>query len=96
MQIEMPPLRERGSDIQALAVLFMQKLAKQLGMPPVPMGEDVIAGLLAYNWPGNVRELRNLIERSLILGRFPVEFRKARLRQRQRARRWKRSRSAIS
>ncbi|MBD1549437.1 sigma-54-dependent transcriptional regulator [Roseibium aggregatum] len=75
LQLEMPPLRERGSDIEELAALFMQKLAKQLGMPPVPMGEDVVAGLLAYDWPGNVRELRNMIERSLILGRFPEEFR---------------------
>ena len=75
MQIEMPPLRDRGMDIQELAALFMQKLAKQLGMPPVPMGNDVLAGLLAYKWPGNVRELRNLVERSLILGRFPDEVR---------------------
>lgn len=74
MQIEMPPLRERGTDIQELAVLFMQKLARQLGMPPVPMDDEVVAGLLAYDWPGNVRELRNLVERSLILGRFPEEF----------------------
>ena len=75
LQLEMPPLRERGADIEELAALFMQKLAKQLGMPPVPMGEDVVVGLLAYDWPGNVRELRNMIERSLILGRFPEEFR---------------------
>lgn len=75
LQLEMPPLRDRGADIGELAALFMQKLAKQLGMPPVPMGEDVVAGLLAYDWPGNVRELRNMIERSLILGRFPEEFR---------------------
>ena len=75
LQLEMPPLRERGADIVELAALFMQKLAKQLGMPPVPMGEDVVAGLLAYDWPGNVRELRNMIERSLILGRFPEEVR---------------------
>ena len=74
LQIEMPPLRERGDDICELAELFMSKLAVQLGMPPVPIGPDVAAGLLAYEWPGNVRELRNMIERSLILGRFPVEM----------------------
>ncbi len=73
MQIEMPPLRDRGADIEELAALFMQKLARQLGMPPVPMDADVISGLRAYQWPGNVRELRNLVERSLILGRFPDE-----------------------
>jgi DNA-binding NtrC family response regulator len=39
------------------------------------MDGAVRAGLTRYTWPGNVRELRNLIERSLILGRFPPEFR---------------------
>jgi len=74
LQIEMPPLRERGDDIRELAALFMQKLALQLGMPPVPLTDEVVAGLLDYDWPGNVRELRNMIERTLILGRFPDEF----------------------
>ncbi len=77
MQLSMPPLRARGLDIRQLAELFMQKLALQLGMPPVELDEEVTAGLMAYEWPGNVRELRNLIERSLILGRFPDEFRQS-------------------
>ncbi|MDP2699969.1 sigma-54 dependent transcriptional regulator [Thalassospira sp.] len=76
MQIAMPPLRQRGDDSLELAKLFMAKLSKQLGMPPVLIDGSVQAGLAAYDWPGNVRELRNLIERSLILGKFPVEFRK--------------------
>lgn len=75
MQMHMPPLRDRGDDVLELAGLFMNKLGKQLGMPPVTMDGAVRAGLTRYNWPGNVRELRNLIERSLILGRFPPEFR---------------------
>jgi len=41
----------------------------------VPMDAAVRAGLTRYDWPGNVRELRNLIERTLILGKFPAEFR---------------------
>ncbi|WP_353612768.1 sigma-54 dependent transcriptional regulator [Labrenzia sp. CP4] len=74
LQLEMPPLRERGDDIRELASLFMQKLSVQLGMPPVPFTDEVVSGLLAYEWPGNVRELRNTVERTLILGRFPAEF----------------------
>ena len=74
LQLEMPPLRERGDDIRELASRFMQKLSVQLGMPPVPFTDEVVSGLLAYEWPGNVRELRNTIERTLILGRFPAEF----------------------
>ncbi len=75
MQLYLPPLRERGDDVQELAVLFMHKLSQQLGMPPVPIDSPVRASLARYPWPGNVRELRNLIERSLILGRFPDDFR---------------------
>lgn len=76
MQIQMPPLRDRGDDVLELASLFMAKLSKQLGMPPVVIDAAARAGMLDYDWPGNVRELRNLIERSLILGRFPPEVRK--------------------
>ena len=46
-------------------------------MPTVEIDASARAGLAAYGWPGNVRELRNLIERSLILGGFPDDFRRA-------------------
>lgn len=72
--IHMPPLKDRGTDVQDLADLFMAKLSQQLGMPPVAITSEVRAALAAYSWPGNVRELRNLIERSLILGRFAPDF----------------------
>jgi DNA-binding NtrC family response regulator len=49
-------------------------LSKQLGMPEVAITPEVREGLLAYDWPGNVRELRNMVERTLILGRFPQEI----------------------
>ncbi|MCL5776219.1 sigma-54 dependent transcriptional regulator [Limibaculum sp. FT325] len=71
LQIDLPPLKDRGGDVHDLAELFMQKLSRQLGMPAVPIGAEVRAALAAYDWPGNVRELRNLVERALILGRFP-------------------------
>lgn len=75
MQLHLPPLRDRDGDALELADLFMNKLSQQLGMPPVAIDVPVRAALLRYAWPGNVRELRNLIERSLILGRFPEDFR---------------------
>jgi DNA-binding NtrC family response regulator len=75
MQINLAPLRDRDHDVLELADLFMHKLSRQLGMPPVEIDEAAKAMLLSYNWPGNVRELRNLIERTLILGRFPVDLR---------------------
>ncbi|GEO85772.1 MULTISPECIES: sigma-54-dependent transcriptional regulator [Alphaproteobacteria] len=75
MQLKLPPLRDRGDDVLELASLFMHKLSQQLGMPMVPIDKAAKAVLSAYAWPGNVRELRNLIERSLILGGFPEDFR---------------------
>jgi DNA-binding NtrC family response regulator len=74
MQINLPPLRNRGADVQDLAALFMQEISQQLGMPPVPITERVSACLARYDWPGNIRELRNLIERTVILGVFPEDF----------------------
>ena len=74
MQIHLPPLKDRGSDVLELAELFMDRLSQQLGMPPVPIADQDRAMLTKYNWPGNVRELRNLVERTLILGRFPEDI----------------------
>lgn len=74
MQIHLPPLKDRGQDVQELADLFMTKLSQQLGTPKVSIGVDARSALAAYSWPGNVRELRNLVERTLILGRFPDDF----------------------
>lgn len=74
MQIHLPPLKERDGDAVELAVLFMKKLSAQLAMPAVPIDAATRRALSTYDWPGNVRELRNLIERTLILGRFPDGF----------------------
>src|SRR6185436_1472920 len=66
--IDLPPLRERLSDIPELAAHFARGAGKRLGgMPLVPTPQDY-AALLAYSWPGNVRELAAVIERAAILG----------------------------
>ncbi|NTF33163.1 sigma-54-dependent transcriptional regulator [Rhizobium skierniewicense] len=75
MEIYLAPLRDRERDVVELTELFMHKLSQQLGMPPVAIDDAVRTMLLAYRWPGNVRELRNFVERSLILGRFPLDLR---------------------
>lgn len=77
MEIRMPRLHERGDDVLELAELFMRELAPQLGLQPVPIDNRVKAYLTHYDWPGNIRELRNLIERALILGRFPTMLERA-------------------
>jgi transcriptional regulator with GAF, ATPase, and Fis domain len=66
--ISLPPLRDRGDDIPALAAHFALRAAKRLGtLPLVPTPEDNHL-LLSYPWPGNVRELAAVIERAAILG----------------------------
>ncbi|MFD2142626.1 sigma-54 dependent transcriptional regulator [Ancylobacter oerskovii] len=70
MQIRLPPLRERREDIEELALQFVKTLSRQLGVPAILFDAAAREALRSYRWPGNIRELRNVIERSLILGRF--------------------------
>ncbi|MDR2128092.1 MAG: sigma-54 dependent transcriptional regulator [Burkholderiaceae bacterium] len=64
--IHVPPLRERGEDIAALAQHFVDRRRQTQGLPTLPLASAALASLAAYHWPGNVRELRNVIERALI------------------------------
>ncbi len=72
INIIIPPLRERRDDVLPLARHFMGLLSAQLGVPAVTISDEIMQAMFVYAWPGNVRELRNLIERSLILGKFPI------------------------
>lgn len=63
----LPPLRERGDDVLLLAQHFIERMAKQHGLPVPPIPADVRRALLAYHWPGNIRELKNAVERALLL-----------------------------
>jgi DNA-binding NtrC family response regulator len=65
--VELPPLRERGGDVELLVRLWTARLAEQHGLAP-PRYEPAALKLLGrYRWPGNVRELRNFCERMAIL-----------------------------
>jgi transcriptional regulator with GAF, ATPase, and Fis domain len=66
--ILLPPLRERGQDIPALARHFAERAAIRFGLAPRMPAPDDIAALLAYPWPGHVRELQTVIDRAAILG----------------------------
>jgi two-component system response regulator HydG len=70
VEITMPPLRARGTDILLLAQTFLGQLARQQGKPVRRISPAVAERLLAYAWPGNIRELRNCIERAVALARF--------------------------
>lgn len=65
--LQLPPLRERGSDILLLADYFVEKHAKLHDSSVRRISTPAIDALMAYHWPGNVRELENVIERAVIL-----------------------------
>jgi transcriptional regulator with PAS, ATPase and Fis domain len=67
VQIKLPPLRERKTDIPLLANHFLQKFSA-LHASVCTISEDALRRLTSYDWPGNVRELENVIERALALG----------------------------
>ena len=70
IQIKLPPLRSRGTDILLLAQHYLEEFAKSSGKQIVGFSEPAAKKLLDYPWPGNVRELRNAIERAVVLTRF--------------------------
>jgi DNA-binding NtrC family response regulator len=65
--LQIPPLRARSLDIEALAIDFVRDAAQKLGRTPPRLSRDAIAALRAHAWPGNVRELRNVIERAVLV-----------------------------
>ena len=67
LMIRVPPLRERLSDIEAVAYSILDKLSIETGAGPVELDRDALALLCSYAWPGNVRELRNTLERAVLL-----------------------------
>ncbi len=71
MPIKMPPLRDRGNDVQLLFNFFMDRLAAELRVDAVELLHSDWERLQRYPWPGNVRELRNVVERTLMLGELP-------------------------
>ena len=65
--IDIPPLRERQSEIEGIARVLLAKACADAGRPLLELGRDAIARLESYEWPGNVRELKNAIERAVLL-----------------------------
>ena len=70
--IAMPPLRERGNDIELLAQHFLQLLNKQESSGK-SFAPATLAALYAHSWPGNVRELKNYVQRAYILADEIIE-----------------------
>lgn len=67
IELQLPALRDRPTDIAPLVEYFAKKYAKQYGRPVVGPSSALLAEMKQYHWPGNVRELQHAIERAIIL-----------------------------
>ena len=67
IQIEVPPLRERGGDILILTDFFLKKYTIKYNKPNLSISRTAQEKLLSYAWPGNIRELQHTIEKAVIL-----------------------------
>jgi len=74
--ITLPPLRERKSDINELALYFADKFCKEFNKAFKGISPAMMKEMHAYNWPGNIRELENVLEQSVIMsdGKSPLEL----------------------
>jgi two-component system, NtrC family, response regulator AtoC len=69
VQLELPPLRDRGTDVLLLARNFVAHHAARYGRPAPVLSSAAEQALMRHTWPGNVRELRNLLEQAVLLCR---------------------------
>ena len=70
--IELPPLRERRSDIPQLVAFCVSRFSRRLGKKIDGVSRESMEKLMNYPWPGNIRELQNVIERAVILAAEPT------------------------
>ena len=67
--IDLPPLRDRGGDIDLLVEKFVDLLEKKYGMKQEKISEEILRLFRNYSWPGNIRELKNLLESLVLLNK---------------------------
>lgn len=65
--LEIPPLRDRQSDLDALTRAFVTSSCSENGLSQKSISDEIMLDLKHYPWPGNIRELKNFIERSVLL-----------------------------
>lgn len=75
LPLQLPPLRERQSDIPLLIDYFLMHIAKRSGTQPLEIESDAMDELCRYRWPGNIRELENACQRAAATTRGSVTMR---------------------
>jgi two-component system NtrC family response regulator len=68
LTIAMPPLRDRGDDVQLLATYFLRKFSSELKLPKLGFHDSALEKMQRYRWPGNVRELISTVRRAVVMG----------------------------
>lgn len=69
--IEIPPLRQRRTDIPGFVGFFTSKYCRRIGKPAMQVRESDLLKLMEYQWPGNIRELEHTIERAIVISQGP-------------------------
>ncbi|MFO0609470.1 MAG: sigma-54 dependent transcriptional regulator [Polyangiales bacterium] len=72
VHVSLPPLRERGSDIDLLAFHFLRHFAQRFGRPEMSFRPEALDALRQWPWKGNIRELENVVQRAVAIARGPV------------------------
>jgi DNA-binding NtrC family response regulator len=67
MTINLPPLRERSTDLPQLVEYFVGRACAEAGRPPMAITTEAMRLLLSYHWPGNVRQLEAVLQRAVLL-----------------------------
>ncbi|UZJ46167.1 MULTISPECIES: sigma-54 dependent transcriptional regulator [unclassified Marinimicrobium] len=67
VQLELPPLRDRGKDIITLAEALLARYCQEMEKPNLKLSPEAVQAITTYTWPGNVRELENAMQRAVIL-----------------------------
>lgn len=70
--LELPPLRERRSDIPQLVAFYVSRFSTRFGKKVEGVSPESMDRLMSYPWPGNVRELQNVMERAVVLSAGPT------------------------
>jgi two-component system nitrogen regulation response regulator GlnG len=70
--IQLPPLRDRGNDLELLIDFYVNRFGRELGKPVGELSPEARAALLAYRWPGNIRELQSVLKQAILRMRGSV------------------------
>jgi two-component system nitrogen regulation response regulator GlnG len=70
--IHLPPLRERGDDLELLAQFYLRRVSRDLGREVREVAPEALERLRAYPWPGNMRELQSVLKQTLLRTHGPV------------------------